>query len=76
MSNQTTPATPQKLQDEVAKKFDLKQGSPLVGFFGGFGERDLTKITLKEAEELHKEGFRWLLPKETKEVAEDKKKQA
>lgn len=74
MSNQATPATSQKLPDDVAKKFDLKPGSPLVGFFGGFGERDLTKITIKEAEELHKEGFRWLVPKDTREVAEDKKK--
>lgn len=69
-----TKNTQLKLQEEVLAHFELVGTKPGKYRFPGFGELDLTKITLKDARALAKAGFPHLKAK-PKEVAEDPTRQ-
>ncbi len=52
-----------KLKKEVAEKYSLKSIRPGKYAFAKFGEIDLRTITLKQADELVKKGFPFLVLK-------------
>lgn len=56
---------PKELQKEVAEKYEL-EGATIRSFFPGFGEMDLSQTNLKQADLLVKNGFKWLVLKDTK----------
>jgi hypothetical protein len=52
-----------RMQPEVEAKYYCKTITPGVFTFAGFGEIDLRKITLAEADRLVQRGFKFLIPK-------------
>lgn len=55
-----------KLKPEVAEKFELAPEAPIHGGYAGFGQIDLSELSLVQAESLVANGFTGLLPKKTK----------
>ena len=60
-----------KLPTEVADKYNLKEITPGLYCFPGFGEIDLTTITLEKADSLIEQGFPYLVAKKKKSPASD-----
>ena len=74
MYNEKKPKhIPRKLQDDVAKKYQLKIIRPGLFDFGKFGKFDLRKIDLKKADKLVEKGFPYLVPVKTKTKDTEKK---
>ena len=62
------------LKADVALKYELAPGTPIVGFFPKYGELDLSTMTLADADAKVKSGFRWLTEKgKPAKQADDKK---
>jgi len=55
-----------KLKPEVAEKFELAPETPIHGGFAGFGQIDLSEISLVQADSLVANGFTGLVPKKAK----------
>lgn len=55
-----------KLSPEVAAKYTLQGVEPGRHHFNGFGVYDMCTLSLAEAEELVKQGFKWLQLKKNK----------
>lgn len=62
------------MNEKVAQKYELVPGTPLKGFFAGFGELDFTTMSLAKAERLVKDGFTKLKPKESKPAGKSEQK--
>lgn len=58
-----------ELKKEVAEKFELEKGTAIVSYFPGFGEIDLSQLTVSAAENLIERGFTWLKPKSKTQAA-------
>lgn len=55
-----------KLKPEVAEKFELAPECPIHGGYAGFGQIDLSTLSLDQAESLVANGFTALVPKKVK----------
>ena len=54
------------LKKEVAEKYELTEGTPIIGGFLGFGPLDLSLLNLEGADNLFASGFPGLKLKEPK----------